>query len=50
MDPYEQHEADKQKFRRNRKEKAKHDPFQRTERLRRFYAKVRDHVKGMFGR
>jgi len=46
--PYEQHEADKEKFRRNRKEKSQHDPYQRTERMRRLYAQVRDHVKSLF--
>ena len=50
MDPYEQHQAEKEKFRRNRKEKAQHDPYQRTERMRRLYAKVRDHVKSLFRR
>ena len=50
MNQYEQHQAEKEKFRRNRKEKAEHDPFQRTEKLRRMYAQVRDHVKSMFRR
>jgi hypothetical protein len=48
--PYEQHEADKKKFRHNREGKAKHDPFNRTEKVRRFAAQVRDHVKGLFRR
>jgi hypothetical protein len=48
MDPYEQHQAEKEKFRRNRKEKSRHDPYQRTERMRRLYARVRDHVKSLF--
>lgn len=46
--PLEQHEAEKEKFRRNRREKSRHDPCQRTERMRRLYAQVRDHVKNLF--
>jgi hypothetical protein len=50
MNPFEQHEQNKEKFRRNREEKARHDPFNRTEKVRRFAAQVRDHVKGLFRR
>jgi hypothetical protein len=48
--PYEQHEAEKKKVERRRNEKQEFDHVKRTEKVRRFAAGIRDHVKGFFGK
>jgi hypothetical protein len=50
MNPYQQHEQNKERVERRRAEKQQFDHVKRTEKVRRFAAKMRDHVAGLFRR
>ena len=50
LTPEENHLKEKRKHSRRLADKNKFDHVKRTERMRRIYAQIRDHVKGIFKR